>query len=105
MAIIASNPFQSIMRRLPAPLQNRYYLTLTIFFFVMVFLDRHNLWTQWRLQQSISRLEQDKNFYQDKIKEAKDEAEDFELTKERFAREHYFMKQRNEDVFIIVDKQ
>jgi cell division protein DivIC len=105
MAIIASNPFQSIMRRLPAPLQNRYYLTLTIFFFVMVFLDRHNLWTQWRLQQSISRLEQDKNFYQEKIKEAKDEAEDFELTKERFAREHYFMKQRNEDVFIIVDKQ
>ncbi|MBN8684921.1 MAG: hypothetical protein J0L99_19905 [Chitinophagales bacterium] len=105
MAIIASNPFQSIMRRLPAPLQNRYYLTLTIFFFVMVFLDRHNLWTQWRLQQSISRLEQDKNFYQNKIKEAKDEAEDFELTKERFAREHYFMKQRNEDVFIIVDKQ
>ena len=93
------------MRRLPAPLQNRYYLTLTIFFFVMVFLDRHNLWTQWRLQQSISRLEQDKNFYQNKIKEAKDEAEDFELTKERFAREHYFMKQRNEDVFIIVDKQ
>ena len=104
MAIIASNPFQSILRRLPAPLQNRYYLTLTIFLFVMVFLDRHNLWTQWRLQQSISRLEQDKNFYQEKIKDAKDEAEDFELTKERFAREHYFMKQRNEDVFIISDE-
>jgi cell division protein DivIC len=102
---LSSNPWQSIWQRLPAPLQNRYYLTLLVFFFILVFLDRHSLWTQWRLFRAQQRLESDKAFYQDKIKEARDEAEDFDLTKEKYAREHYFMKQHDEDVFIIQEKK
>lgn len=86
---------------MPAPLQNRYYLTLVIFFFIMIFLDRHSAWTQFKLFRAQQRLESDKAFYQEKIKEAAEEAEDFELTKEKYAREHYFMKRRDEDVFII----
>ncbi|MCB0527479.1 MAG: hypothetical protein KDC61_19195 [Saprospiraceae bacterium] len=102
---IPSNPFQSLWQRLPAPLQNRYYLTLVVFFFIMIFLDRHSLWTQWRLQRAEQRLENDKAFYEQKIKDAQEEAEDFDLTKEKFAREHYFMKRRNEDVYIIREKK
>lgn len=102
---LTTNPWQALWQKLPAPLQNRYYLTLLVFFFILVFLDRHSLWTQWRLFRAQQRLESDKAFYQDKIREAKDEAEDFELTKEKFAREHYFMKQRDEDVFIIQEKK
>lgn len=98
---LASNPWQSLWGKLPAPLQNRYYLTLLVFFFLLIFLDRHSMWTQWRLFRAQRRLELDKSFYQAKIKEAKDEAEDFDLTKEKFAREHYFMKQQDEDVYII----
>ncbi|MBK7936415.1 MAG: hypothetical protein IPJ82_04740 [Lewinellaceae bacterium] len=98
-----SNPLQTLWQWLPAPLQNRYYLTLVIFFFIMIFLDRHGLWTQWRLHRAEQRLEDDKAFYEQKIKDAREEAEDFELTKEKFAREHYFMKRRNEDVYIIKD--
>jgi hypothetical protein len=98
---LASNPWQSLWGKLPATLQNRYYLTLLIFFFILIFIDRQSMWTQWRLFRAQRRLESDKAFYQAKIKEAKDEAEDFDLTKEKFAREHYFMKQRNEDVYII----
>lgn len=98
---LASNPWQSLWGKLPAPLQNRYYLTLVVFFFLLIFFDRHSMWTQWRLFRAQQRLESDKAFYQGKIKEAKDEAEDFDLTKEKFAREHYFMKQRDEDVYII----
>ena len=102
---IPSNPFQSLWQRLPAPLQNRYYLTLVVFFFIMIFLDRHSLWTQWRLQRAEQRLENDKSFYEQKIKDAQEEAEDFDLSKEKFAREHYFMKRRNEDVYIIREKK
>ncbi len=98
---LPTNPWQSLWQRLPAPLQNRYYLTLVVFFFIMIFLDRHSLWTQFRLHRAQQRLENDKNFYEQKIKEAEEEAEDFELTKEKFAREHYYMKRRNEDVYII----
>lgn len=93
-----------IWRRLPTPLQNRYYLTLVAFLFILIFLDKHSLWTQWRLWRAEQRLEQDRAYYEEKIKEAREEAEDFEMTKEKFAREHYYMKRANEDVYIVKDK-
>jgi hypothetical protein len=46
------------------------------FLFIMIFLDRHSLWTQWKLHKAQARLEEDCRFYQDKIREAKEEAED-----------------------------
>ncbi len=98
---LPTNPWQALWQRLPAPLQNRYYLILLVFFFILIFLDKHSLWTQWRLQRAKQRLEADRAMYEQKIKEARDEAEDFELTKEKFAREHYYMKRPNEDVYII----
>lgn len=102
---LPSNPWQALWGRLPAPLQNKYYLTLVVFFFILVVLDRNSVWTQWRLHRAQQRLEQDRAFYQEKIKEARDEADDFDLTKEKFAREHYYMKRRDEDVFIIKDEK
>lgn len=100
---LSSSPWQVIWDRLPAPLQNRYYLVLLIFFFIMVFIDRHSIWTQYRLWKAQDKLEADKAFYLEKIKDAKDEADDFnsELTKEKYARERYYMKRPNEEVFII----
>lgn len=102
---LPANPWQVIWNRLPKPLQNRYYLTLVIFFFIMLFLDKHDVLTQWRLNRAIQRLEADRTYYEQKIEDAKEEAEDFELTKEKFAREHYFMRQGNEDVYIIKEKR
>jgi cell division protein DivIC len=102
---LSSNPWQALWSRLPSPLQNKYYLTLVVFFFILIFLDKHSLWTQWRLHRAQQRLENDRVFYQEKIKEARDEAEDFEQTKEKFAREHYYMKRPNEEVFIIQEEE
>jgi hypothetical protein len=102
---ISTNPWQSVWRKLPAPLQNRYNLALAIFFFILIFLDKHSILTQFKLFRAQQRLESDKSFYQQKIKEARDEAEDFDVTKEKFAREHYFMKQQNEDVYIIQENK
>ena len=98
---LSSNPWQALWGRLPTPLQNKYYLTLVVFFFLMIFLDRHSIWTQYRLFRAQRQLETDRTYYEEKIKEATDEAADFEATKEKYAREHYFMKRSNEDVFII----
>jgi cell division protein DivIC len=104
MATLPANPWQALWQRLPAPLRNRYYLTLLGFFFILIFMDRNSVWTQWRLYRAKQRLEQDRVFYEQKIIEAREEAEDFELTQEKFARERYYMKQGNEDVYIINDK-
>lgn len=102
---LPSNPWQALWQRLPAPLQNRYYLTLLVFFFLLIFLDKHSLWTQWRLHRAQQRLEEDRAYYERKIIEAREEAVDFELTKEKFAREHYYMKRPNEDVYIIQEEK
>ena len=101
---IPQNPWQSLKSRLPRPLQNKYYLTTVVFAFFLLFIDRHDLWTQFRLRKALQRLEEDRTLYQQKIKDAKEEADDFEYTKEGFAREKYFMRQDKEDVFIIKEK-
>lgn len=101
---ISSNPWQALWQKLPAPLQNRYYLTLVVFFFILIFIDKNSLWTQWKLYRAQQKLEADRAYYEQKIIEARDEAEDFDLTKEKFAREHYYMKKTDEDVYIIREK-
>ena len=60
------------------------------------------MWTQYQLQQSLNKLKSDKIFYEEKIEEVREETLDIEQNKEKFAREKYFMKKKNEDVFVIV---
>ena len=67
----------------------------------MVFFDRSDILTQWRLQNSVEKLEEDKVYYSKKIKEAQQERLDLEVNKEKFAREKYYLQKQNEDVFII----
>jgi cell division protein DivIC len=98
---VPQNPWQALRSKLPRTLQNRYYLATVIFLFFLIFIDKNDLITQIKLRRALNRLEDDRVFYQQKIKEAREEAEDFELTKENYAREHYYMKQNNEDVFVI----
>lgn len=96
---------QDFWKKLPAPLRNKYFLTAVAFVAFMVFFDRHDIVTQLRLQRSVNKLESDKVFYEEKIKEAMEERLDMEVNQERFARERYFMQKNNEDVFIIVEEE
>ncbi len=101
MAIKNSNPLYILWRKLPPPLRNKYILSLIVFFVLMIFLDRHDLLTQWKLKSSVKRLEHDKAYYEQKIKEARQDQINVEQNKEQFAREKYHMHKSNEDVFII----
>lgn len=101
-----SNPLIYLWRRLPPPLRNRYFLVFMAFLFILIFVDKNNLWTQWRLRSHVRKLEQDREYYRQKIKEAQEEAADFEReqTREKTAREQYYMKRPNEDVYIIEER-
>jgi hypothetical protein len=87
--------------KLPAPLRNKYFLSLAVFFVLLIFFDRHDLYTQWKLRGSVKRLEHDKAYYEQKIQEARQDQLNIEQNKEHFAREKYHMHKSNEDVFII----
>ncbi|MCI5080992.1 MAG: hypothetical protein MRY78_04840 [Saprospiraceae bacterium] len=96
------NPFQPLLDKIPVPFRNRYFVALVLFVAWMVFFDKHDMLTQWRLQNSVEKLEEDKVYYSKKIKEAQQERLDLDVNKEKFAREKYYMQKQNEDVFIIV---
>ncbi len=101
---VRNNPFKPIIKQIPAPLRNKYFLVLTVFIAWMIFFDKHDVLTQWKLQQTLNKMEQDKAYYKVKIQETWQDKQDLENNKEKFAREHYYLQKDNEDVFIIVDK-
>jgi cell division protein FtsB len=95
------NPLSVLLNRVPKPLRNKYIIALIIFFLVILFLDKHNILTQLKLSKSINQLDHDKEYYSRKIDEAKQDKQNIEKDKEKFAREKYHMHKSDEDVFII----
>ncbi|WP_121665520.1 FtsB family cell division protein [Mesonia aquimarina] len=82
---------------------NKYVLIILFFGVWMFFLDSNSWLVHQELNQEINELNNNKKYYKTEIN--KDKAiiksldDSFEL--EKFAREKYFMKRENEDVFII----
>lgn len=99
------NALQPILDKIPAPLRNRYYITLLLFFGWLIFFDKHDFFTQWELQKSLENLQFDKAYYEREIEAVKEEKKDIELNQEKFAREKYYMRKKNEDVFVIEKKE
>ena len=80
------------------------YLVITSFFIIwMFFFDSNSVLIQWQLSSKIKDLEQEKNYLETEIARDKALLKKFSdsIEKERFAREHYFFKKPNEDIFII----
>ncbi|MCB0628236.1 MAG: hypothetical protein R2824_30470 [Saprospiraceae bacterium] len=102
---MANNSFQALKDLIPAPLRNRYFIAIAVFLAWMIFLDKHDILTQWRLQQTVNKLQEDKSFYSEKIEEAEQERLELDINDEKFARERYYMKKSDEDVFIIEKKE
>ncbi|MBB4079008.1 cell division protein FtsB [Lewinella aquimaris] len=99
-----TNPVTELWMKVPAYLRNRYFVTLVCFTGLMLFFDRHDVGTQFRLNSTVNRLEADLKRYDRLTAEAEAEKLNMEQNRERFARENYYMQQDDEDVFIIVDQ-
>ncbi len=93
------------MKRLVDIITNKYVLVLLIASTWMLFFDRYNIVSQIKMNQQVEQLKQDEQHYRSRI-----EALDYERERlfndrdelERFAREQYKMKRRNEDIFVVV---
>jgi cell division protein DivIC len=96
-----------MLNRLPKAFRNFYFLTAFFFFIWMVALDSNNLFTRYELSSKLGSLENEKEYYEEKIKEVeKDRDELFgdRESLEKFAREKYLMKKESEDIFIVEEK-
>ena len=85
-------------------LRNKYLIAFVVFAAVMLFFDHNNIFEQWDRRQQLNDLQAGKKFYQEQIKKTKTELADLQnnpAALEKYARENYFMKKDNEDLFII----
>jgi cell division protein DivIC len=99
--------FRKKISKLPWWMTNPFFISMALFATWMMFFDESNLITQYHKHRELSDLLQKKKYYRDQIKEtnrAFSELTTNPATQEKFAREHYWMKRDNEDVFVIVEE-
>ena len=86
-------------------LMNKYTMTLLVFLVWLTFFDRNNFINKIQLKNKITTLQKEKAYYQHKIEEDNRKMQELLSNKdnlEKFAREQYLMKNKNEDIFVIV---
>ena len=84
-----------------------YTFTFTGLLAWMLFFDVNDVWTQVKMYRELGRLEEEKKYYIQKIKEVEKERIEVMGNKklvEKFAREKYLMKKAKEEIFVIVDE-
>jgi cell division protein FtsB len=89
-------------------LRNKYVLTISVFTIWMLFFDQNNVVDRIKMSSEIRQLEQDRTYYLKEIE--KDSTRLHELTTDRdnlekYAREQYLMKKKNEDVFVVIEEK
>jgi cell division protein FtsB len=85
--------------------RNKYFLSVAAFVVWMLFFDKNDIVAQYEFKSQVTKLQEEKDFYVKEIETVKKDLEELNTnlnTAEKFAREKYFMKKDNEDVFVIV---
>ncbi len=89
-------------------LSRNFYLATGLGLLVwMVFFDTNDLPTQFQNWRKLRELEGEKAFYAESTEAVQVQQREVlgsQRLREKFAREKYLMKKRNEDVFVIVDE-
>ncbi len=82
---------------------NIYILVLTVFVVWMAFFDTNSLLIHLELKKEIKKLEKQQEFLNEEIKKDKKIMETLSDTKEleKFAREQYYLKKKNEEIYLI----
>lgn len=82
---------------------NKYVLLSLIFAGWMIFLDSNSWLIHHELDQELEELEENKAYYQNEIANDKGIIEQLQdsMEIEKFARQKYFMKRADEDIYII----
>lgn len=84
-------------------LTNKYFIITLLFVIWMFFLDANSFFVHKELNDDIEELENNKKYFQKEISKDKEFLEKLKDEKEleKFARETYYLKKENEEIFII----
>ena len=95
------------MQAIPTCIKSKFFISSAAFLFVILFLDKNDLFTQLDRKRELRELQQTKEHYVTQIEAEKKELEQLKnnpATIEKYAREKYLMKRENEDLFLISTK-
>ena len=102
--IVIKREILHFYQRLPWYAKNKYLLTLAFFIVWMMFFDQNDVFTQRKRAKQLKSLQTQRDYYIaeiDRVKMDKEALFRSNESIEKFAREKYFMKKDNEDIFII----
>ena len=89
-------------------LWNRYVIAFLVFVLFVLILGPNNLRTQYRLSKVEEDIRNERQFYLDEIEKNRKISKELMTNLdnlERFAREKYWMKRDNEDVYLIIRRE
>lgn len=89
-------------------IKNKYIMTLLIFLIWLLFFDRNNLVDRIKEMNRYNQLEKDKKYFKERIDADSKRLEQLKTNNknlEKFAREQYYMKKADEDIFVVVEEK
>ena len=89
-------------------LRNKYLMAVLVFLVWLLIFDNNSLIDRVRYLKILHDMEEEKQYYMERIEEDSRRLNELKTDRdnlEKFAREQYFMKKENEDVFVIVEEE
>jgi cell division protein FtsB len=96
-----------LLNHLPSWLKNKYFISFAAFCVIILFLDKNDLVTQWERKKELHNWNKSRDYYTHEINRLEKEYQALTTTPdaiEKLAREKYYMKRDNEELFIVSEK-
>jgi cell division protein FtsB len=84
--------------------RDKYVIALTAFIVLMLFIDHNDIFVQLDRRKQLDALLSSKQFYEKQIEETRKNLSDLQnnpAALEKYAREKFYLKKDNEDLFIV----
>ena len=103
------NLLKSFYQYIPNWLKNKYAISIYVFLIWIMFFDTNTILSQIKMKRQIANMKAKQSYYQEQIKVVDKDLEGLQkentASLEKFARENYYMKKNNEDVFVIMEEE
>lgn len=96
---------KDMYNKVPGPLRSRYALVVYVFLTWMLFFDAFNVVERWSLYRDLRAARQQYAYYEAEISSIRHDLDELftdASSLEKFAREKYYMKRPDEDIFVII---
>jgi cell division protein DivIC len=100
------NKLSQLFFKLLPKLKNKYVLTILIFLAWLLFFDRNNLIDRFKEIRKLHQFEKDRVYFTERIEIDSKRLKQLRTSNrnlEKFAREQYYMKKPNEEIFVIIE--